>query len=169
MQTMEREEAERKYNGYGGYLTLASLYSTLPDVTGQGCVCAGFGCHEGEITEPVGACGENSSNPALIDYMMRGGAFDEKGIWNPDNRGLVSGLLWNGLTCMESCYIIMPHREGGISWAVHDRRYREISCSIKIKTWKRTIMGKKSGSENRKRDSYIYSGGGEYHIAQEIL
>ncbi len=35
---------------------------------------------------------EKLSNPAIIDYMMRGG-FDEKGIWKPDNRGLDSGLL----------------------------------------------------------------------------
>lgn len=52
-----------------------------------GCVFCGFGCHlekrpnRFELIDQV-------SNPKLRDFCMRGGAFDEDGLWKPDNRGL---------------------------------------------------------------------------------
>ena len=52
-----------------------------------GCVFCGFGCH----LEKKPGRWENIarvSNPALLDFCMRGGAFDSDGLWKPDNRGL---------------------------------------------------------------------------------
>ncbi len=69
-----------------------------------GCVYCGFGCHR-EKSPNRWELAEKLSNPAIIDYMMRGGAFDEKGIWKPDNRGLASGLWQSGSTCMGSCIL----------------------------------------------------------------
>lgn len=52
-----------------------------------GCAFCGFGCHlekrpnRFELIDRV-------SNPKLRDFCMRGGAFDEDGLWKPDNKGL---------------------------------------------------------------------------------
>ena len=83
------------------------------DTTGcdrTGCVYCGFGCHR-EKSPNRWELAEKLSNPALIDYMMRGGAFDEKGIWKPDNRGLGFWFVVEWINVHGKLHIIMPHRE----------------------------------------------------------
>lgn len=65
---------------------------------------------QGEITEPVGACRE-ALEPGNHNYMMRGGAFDEKGIWKPDNRGLGFWLVAEWINVHGKLHIVVPHRE----------------------------------------------------------
>ena len=53
-----------------------------------GCIACGFGVH---LDKP--SCDrlyqiEKLSNPKILDWILRGGAFDEDGLWKPDRRGL---------------------------------------------------------------------------------
>lgn len=52
-----------------------------------GCVYCGFGC-QAEKSPNRWEIAKQVSNPAVIDYMMRGGAFDESGLWKPTPEGL---------------------------------------------------------------------------------
>lgn len=74
-----------------------------------GCVYCGFGCHR-EKSPNRWQLAEKLSNPEIIDYMMRGGAF-ENGIWKPDNRGLGFWFVIEWINVHGNLHIIMPHRE----------------------------------------------------------
>lgn len=83
------------------------------DTTGcdrTGCVYCGFGCHR-EKSPNRWELAEKLSNPAIIDYMMRGGEFDERGIWKPDNRGLGFWFVIEWINVHGNLHIVMPHRE----------------------------------------------------------
>ena len=75
-----------------------------------GCVYCGFGCHmekppnRWEIAEKI-------SNPAVIDYMLRGGHFDENGLWKPSQKGLGFWFVIEWINLHGNLNIIMPHRE----------------------------------------------------------
>lgn len=75
-----------------------------------GCVYCGFGCHR-EKSPNRWELAEKLSNPAIIDYMMRGGAFNEKGIWKPDSRGLGFWFVIEWINTHGNLHIVMPHRE----------------------------------------------------------
>ena len=75
-----------------------------------GCVYCGFGCHR-EKSPNRWELAEKLSNPEIIDYMMRGGTFDESGIWKPDNRGLGFWFVIEWINVHGNLHIIMPHRE----------------------------------------------------------
>lgn len=75
-----------------------------------GCVYCGFGCHR-EKSPNRWEVAEKRSNPEIIDYMMRGGEFDEKGIWRPDGRGLGFWFVIEWINVHGGLHIIMPHRE----------------------------------------------------------
>ena len=53
-----------------------------------GCAFCGYGCHLEKPCESRWEISKIVSNPNIVDLCMRGGAFDENGIWKPDNRGL---------------------------------------------------------------------------------
>lgn len=83
------------------------------DTTGcdrTGCVFCGFGCHREKFPNRWEVA-ERFSNPDIIDYMMRGGAFDEKGIWKPDGRGLGFWFVIEWINLHGCMHIILPHRE----------------------------------------------------------
>ena len=75
-----------------------------------GCVYCGFGCHR-EKSPNRWELAELLSNPAIVDYMMRGGDFDENGIWKPDKRGLGFWFVIEWINTHGNLHIIMPHRE----------------------------------------------------------
>ena len=52
-----------------------------------GCIFCMYGAHLEKRPNRLETMLE-VTNPNLYDYMMRGGAFDEDGMWKPDNRGL---------------------------------------------------------------------------------
>lgn len=85
------------------------LYSTS-GCSRTGCVYCGFGCHM-EKSPNRWETAEKFSNPAVIDYMMRGGAFDEKGLWKPDGRGLGFWFVIEWINVHGGLHIVMPHRE----------------------------------------------------------
>lgn len=83
------------------------------DTTGcgrTGCVFCGFGCHR-EKSPNRWELAEKVSNSKIIDYMMRGGAFDDNGIWKPDSRGLGFWFVIEWTNLHGNLHIIMPHRE----------------------------------------------------------
>ena len=53
-----------------------------------GCAFCGYGCHLEKPEESRWEISKKVSNPNIVDFCMRGGAFDEDGLWKPDNRGL---------------------------------------------------------------------------------
>ena len=83
------------------------------DTTGcdrTGCVFCGFGCHR-EKSPNRWELAEKLSNPEIIDYMMRGGAFNENGIWKPDSRGLGFWFVIEWINLHGNLHIAMPHRD----------------------------------------------------------
>ena len=83
------------------------------DTTGcsrTGCVFCGFGCHRDKSPNRW-ELAEKLSNPEIIDYMMRGGAFNEKGIWKPDSRGLGFWFVIEWINLHGNLHIAMPHRD----------------------------------------------------------
>ena len=85
------------------------IYSTT-GCSRTGCVYCGFGCHR-EKSPNRWELAEQFSNPAIIDYMLRGGGFDENGIWKPDKRGLGFWFVIEWINVHGNLHIIMPHRE----------------------------------------------------------
>ena len=75
-----------------------------------GCVYCGFGCHR-EKSPNRWEMAKRLSNPKIIDYMMRGGRFDEKGIWKPDHRGLGFWFVIEWINMYGKMRIVMPDRE----------------------------------------------------------
>ena len=83
------------------------------DTTGcnrTGCVYCGFGCHR-EKSPNRWETAQKLSNPEIIDYMMRGGEFDEKGMWKPDNRGLGFWFVIEWINVYGKMRIVMPDRK----------------------------------------------------------
>ena len=52
-----------------------------------GCCMCGFGAHLEKRPNRFELI-EQLSNPRLLDYIMKGGEFDENGLWKPSNEGL---------------------------------------------------------------------------------
>lgn len=76
----------------------------------SGCIYCGFGCHR-EKSPNRWELAESMSNPKIIDYMLRGGGFDENGIWKPDGRGLGFWFVIEWINIHGNLHIIMPRRE----------------------------------------------------------
>ncbi len=85
------------------------IYSTT-GCNRTGCVYCGFGCHR-EKSPNRWELAEQLSNPAIIDYMMRGGGFTENGIWKPDKRGLGFWFVIEWINVHGNLHITMPDRE----------------------------------------------------------
>lgn len=65
------------------------LERPLMECTGYkrtGCVFCGYGAHLDKGKGRFQRLAE--THPNQYDFVMRGGAFDEDGLWKPDNRGL---------------------------------------------------------------------------------
>ena len=75
-----------------------------------GCIYCGFGCHR-EKSPNRWEMAEKLSNPAIIDYMLRGGSFSEDGLWKPDNRGLGFWFVIEWINRHGNLHIVMPRRE----------------------------------------------------------
>ena len=74
------------------------------------CVYCGFGCHR-EKSPNRWEFAEKLSNPAIIDCMMRGGAFDGKGSWKPDDRGLGFWFVAEWINVHGKPHIVVLRRE----------------------------------------------------------
>ena len=86
-----------------------AIYSTT-GCNRTGCVYCGFGSHR-EKSPNRWEIAEQFSDPAIIDYMMRGGDLDENGIWKPDKRGLGFWFVIEWINVHGDLHIIMPHRK----------------------------------------------------------
>ncbi len=92
-----------------------------------GCVPCGFGCHR-EKSPNRWELAEKLSNPEIIDYMMRGGAFNEKGIWKPDNRGLGFWFVIEWINLHGNLHIAMPHRDKYLSQYMAENTQKHLAA-----------------------------------------
>ncbi len=93
-----------------GFFDLGKPVYSTTGCSRTGCVYCGFGCHR-EKAPNRWETAEELSNPAIVDYMMRGGALNEKGLWKPDSRGLGFWFVIEWINVHGGLHIIMPHRE----------------------------------------------------------
>ncbi len=105
----------REWEGQGGRPDAGIFDRDRPVYTTTGCsrtgcVWCGFGCHR-EKSPNRWEAAEKYSNPAIIDYMLRGGSFAEDGLWKPDSRGLGFWFVIEWINAHGNLRIVMPHRE----------------------------------------------------------
>lgn len=107
----------------------------IPELHTTGCVrtgCAfcGFGVHlekrpnRFEMIDKV-------SNPALRDFCMRGGAFQD-GLWKPDNRGLGFFFVLQWVNYAGGFNIYIPEYERYLKEYGNDRVYEELEKAKEI-------------------------------------
>ncbi len=114
-EVVAEERPDRKAGGQDNTLDMGifdvrkPLYSTT-GCSRTGCVYCGFGCHR-EKSPNRWEIAEKFSNPAIIDYMLRGGGFAEDGLWKPDHRGLGFWFVIEWINIHGNLQIVMPHRE----------------------------------------------------------
>ena len=75
-----------------------------------GCAMCGYGCH---LDKPNKGRFERMSitHPNLYDYIMRGGAFDDDGLWKPTNNGLGYWFVLKWINIHGGFNIAMPNYE----------------------------------------------------------
>lgn len=66
----------------------------MTGLTGTGCVFCAFGAH---LEKEHRFLMMKESHPKLYDYCINGGAYDDNGVWKPDNRGLGMGHVFDQL------------------------------------------------------------------------
>lgn len=115
VQYRETKEARKKETlmNMGIFDIEKPIYSTT-GCDRTGCVYCGFGCHR-EKSPNRWEIAKKFSNPALVDYMLRGGDFDEQGIWKPDSRGLGFWFVIEWINVHGKLHIVMPDRERYLS------------------------------------------------------
>lgn len=75
-----------------------------------GCMFCGFGCHLEKSPNRFERMAETHSK--LLDYVMRGGAFDkDDGLWKPDNRGLGFWFILKWINVHGNFNIAIPNYE----------------------------------------------------------
>lgn len=84
------------------------LYTT--GVNRSGCTYCGFGLHLEKRPNRLEMI-EKVSNPALLDYCIRGGAFDEDGLWKPANGGLGFWFVYKWINIHGGFNIHIPYYE----------------------------------------------------------
>lgn len=113
IQIEDRTKKKRKTSKKATDMELFDSEKPVYKTTGcqrTGCCYCGFGCHR-EKSPNRWEISETMSNPAIIDYMLRGGDFSENGIWKPDHRGLGFWFVIEWINLHGNLHIIMPHRE----------------------------------------------------------
>ena len=74
-----------------------------------GCMFCGFGAH---LDKGLGRYERLAqTHPKICDYVLRGGAFDEDGLWKPDNRGLGYWFVIEWINVHGGLNIKIPNRE----------------------------------------------------------
>ena len=78
--------------------------------TRTGCMLCGFGCHLEKSPNRFERMAETHSK--LLDYVMRGGAFDkDDGLWKPDKRGLGFWFILKWINVHGNFNIAIPNYE----------------------------------------------------------
>lgn len=66
--------------------------------TRTGCIFCGFGCHHDK--SPTRFQRLKETHPKQYEYCINGGAYDENGIWKPDDKGLGMGHVFDELNAI---------------------------------------------------------------------
>lgn len=77
--------------------------------TRTGCVFCGFGLHLEKSPNRFERLA--ITHPKLYDYVMRGGAFDEDGLWKPDSKGLGYWFVLQWINVHGNFNIVIPNYE----------------------------------------------------------
>ena len=103
-----------------------------------GCITCGFGIH---LDKP--SCNrlyqiERLSNPKMLDWILRGGAFDEDGLWKPDRRGLGFWFVYEWVNRNGNLRNVLefPHRQEYI------KKYSTPETDVYLKDGKKFITTK---------------------------
>ena len=72
-----------------------------------GCVACGFGLHREKRPNRLELIDE-VSNPKLRDFILRGGAFNKDGLWQPDNRGLGFWFVYHWINIAGGFDVFIP-------------------------------------------------------------
>ena len=83
---------------------------TTTKCTRTGCIACGFGIHLDKRPNRLEMI-DKVSNPALRDWILRGGAFDENGLWKPDDRGLGFWFVYKWINVHGGFDIYIPEYE----------------------------------------------------------
>ncbi|MBR4414806.1 MAG: phosphoadenosine phosphosulfate reductase family protein [Aeriscardovia sp.] len=75
-----------------------------------GCIACGFGLHLEKSPNRLELI-DRVSKPAIRDFILRGGAFDENGLWKPDNRGLGFWFVYSWINVHGGFNIYIPEKE----------------------------------------------------------
>jgi len=83
---------------------------TTTGCTRTGCVACGFGLQHENCPNRLQQI-DKVSNPKLRDFILRGGAFDENGLWKPDNNGLGFWFVYQYINIHGGFNIFIPEYE----------------------------------------------------------
>lgn len=83
---------------------------TTTKCTRTGCIGCGFGIHLDKRPNRLEMI-DKVSNPNLRDWILRGGAFDEDGLWKPDDRGLGFWFVYKWINIHGNFDIYIPEYE----------------------------------------------------------
>lgn len=93
-------------------LGLLELERPILKTTGcsrTGCMFCGYGCHLEKNPNRFERMA--ITHPKQLDYVMRGGAFDDDGLWKPDNRGMGYWFVIEWINVHGGLKIEIPNRE----------------------------------------------------------
>lgn len=100
-------ENQMNLSDFGIYCQKPVLKTTGCNRTG--CMFCGFGLQLEKSPNRFERMAE--THPKLLDYVMRGGAFDDDGLWKPDNRGLGYWFVIEWINIHGGLKIEIPNRE----------------------------------------------------------
>lgn len=100
-------ENQMNLSDFGMYCQKPVLKTTGCNRTG--CMFCGFGCHLEKSPNRFERMA--ITHPKQLDYVMRGGAFDDDGLWKPDNRGLGYWFVIEWINVHGGLKIEIPNRE----------------------------------------------------------
>ena len=75
-----------------------------------GCISCGFGAHLEKRPNRLELI-DQVSNPKIRDFILRGGAFDETGLWKPDDRGLGFWFVYKFINVIGGFEVYIPEIE----------------------------------------------------------
>lgn len=100
-------ENQMNLSDFGMYCQEHVLKTTGCNRTG--CIFCGYGCHLEKSPNRFEKMA--ITHPKQLDYVMRGGAFDDDGLWKPDNRGLGYWFVIEWINVHGGLKIEIPNRE----------------------------------------------------------
>ena len=94
----------------GGVFELSRPFLRTTGCSRTGCTFCGFGLHLEKRPNRLELISE-LSNPSIQDYVLKGGAFDENGLWKPTKEGLGYWFIMQWLNVHGNLKMFIPNYE----------------------------------------------------------